>query len=171
MNTNLEKINKALASQRSMYRFFQFLFISISILIAYWLLEPDPLTVNYVKGDNSWSTCKNREFTLIRDVHSEKDLKVYIKEYWWEIDGINDIDGKMNEYPHIVKSEYTLSAGTDRIFEFPKYVPKKLEVGRYRYRPHAEYQINPIKVIRRDLPMQYVNVTCDYDEKKHGVMP
>lgn len=167
---NIEVIQEALKSQQRMYRFFQVVLILLASVITYWLFEPDPLTVNYVQGDTAWSTCKDRQFPLLRDVQSSKDLNISIKQFWWNIDGIDDINGKMNEYPHSELEQYTISAGTDRIFDFPKYVPKKLEVGRYLYRPHAEYQINPIKVIRRDLPVQYVNVVCDYDEKKHGVM-
>jgi hypothetical protein len=146
------------------------LVLSMVAVIIYWAFEPDPLTVNYAKGYTNWSLCENREYSLVRDVQSSKDLTVNVKEYWWNMDGMDDVNGKMNEYPHKPLSVYTLSAGTDRVFDFPKSVPAKLKVGRYRYRPHAEYQINPIKTIRRDLPVQYVNVVCDYDEKKHGVM-
>lgn len=170
MTQNIELINSALKSQQRTYRLFLATLIIFSSVILYWTFEPDPLTVNYVKGDNGWSTCSDRRFPLIRDVHSTKDLKVDVKEFWWNIDGVDDIDGKMNEYPHLEQSHYTLSAGTDRVFTFPKYVPKDIEVGRYRYRPHAEYRINPIKVITRDLPIQYVDVVCDYDVEKHGVM-
>ena len=138
------------------------------IYAAYLLLEPDPLEVNYVTGD--WSMCKDRTYKLVREVKSTKDITVSVKEFWWNIDGMDDIKGKMNEYPHKPITTYTLSAGTDRIFDFPKHVPKDLDVGRYRYRPHAEYKINHLKTIRRDLPVQYVNVACEYDVKKHGVM-
>jgi hypothetical protein len=146
------------------------LVLSMVAVIIYWAFEPDPLTVNYAKGYTSWSLCSERRYSLVRDVQSRKDLTVNIKEYWWDIDGMQDVGGKMHEYPHKPLTTYTLSAGTDRVFDFPKYVPKDLPVGRYRYRPHAEYQINPIKTIRRDLPVQYVNVVCDYDPQKHGVM-
>jgi hypothetical protein len=144
--------------------------LGMAAVIIYWVFEPDPLTVNYAKGYTSWSLCENREYSLVRDVQSSKDLTVNVKEYWWNMDGMDDVNGKMNEYPHKPLSVYTLSAGTDRVFDFPKAVPAKLKVGRYRYRPHAEYQINPIKTIRRDLPVQYVNVVCNYDPQKHGVV-
>jgi hypothetical protein len=147
------------------------LFVVGAFLLAlYWVFEPDPLEVNYINGSNNWSTCVERRYALIREVKSHKDLTVHIKEYWWDIDGMRDINGKIREYPHKPVTTYTLSAGTDRIFDFPKHVPKDLDVGRYRYRPHAEYKINHLKTIRRDLPVQYVNVACEYDVKKHGVM-
>lgn len=144
--------------------------VAAILVVVYWIFEPDPLTVNYAKGYTNWSVCEDRRYRLIRDVQSTKDLTVYVKEYWWDIDGMMDIDGKMNEYPHKPLSVYPLIAGTDRVFDFPKAVPKDLKAGRYRYRPLAEYKVNPIKTIRRDLPVQYVQVECDYDEKKHGVM-
>jgi hypothetical protein len=146
------------------------LVIGMMCVIVYWIFEPDPLTVSYAKGYTSWSLCENGQYSLIRDVQSTKDLSIKVKEFWWNIDGMDDVNGKMNEYPHKPLSFYTISAGTDRVFDFPKSVPAKLKVGRYRYRPHAEYQINPIKTIRRDLPVQYVNVVCNYDPQKHGVM-
>lgn len=141
----------------------------LGITVIYWVVEPDPLVVNYVDG-KSWSTCADRRYPLTRDVQSSKDLTVNVKEYWWDMDGMMDVNGKMNEYPHKPITVYTLSAYTDRVFTFPKAVPKDLEPGRYRYRPHAEYKVNPLKTIRRDLPVQYVNVVCNYDEKRHGVM-
>ena len=142
--------------------------IGMFALAVYWVFEPDPLEVNYVGSE--WSTCKDRTYKLVREVKSKKDITVNVKEFWWNMDGMDDIKGKMNEYPHKPITTYTLSAGTDRIFDFPKHVPKDLDVGRYRYRPHAEYKINHLKTIRRDLPVQYVNVACEYDVKKHGVM-
>lgn len=144
--------------------------LSILALFTYWAFEPDPLEVKYVDNHGNWSLCKDRTYTLVRDVKTTRDITVHIKEYWWEIDGLYDIKGKMNEYPHKPITTYTLSEGTDRIFTFPKAVPKDLKQGRYRYRPHAEYEINPIKTIRKDLPVQYVNVVCDYDKEKYGVM-
>jgi hypothetical protein len=144
--------------------------LGLLALAVYWVFEPDPLEVNYVKGGMDWSACHDRKYSFSRDVKVGKDITVYVKEYWWNIDGLDDIDGKMTEFPHRSVSTYTLSAGTDRVFQFQKIVPTKLTTGRYRYRPHAEYKINPIKTIRRDLPIQYVNVLCEYDSKKHGVM-
>lgn len=147
------------------------LIIGMLLIITYWYFEPDPLTVNYAPTKTNWSECTDRRWTMTRDVKATKDLTVHIKEYWWELDGMRDINGKMNEYPNLALTTYTLTAGTDRLFEFPKLVPKDLPAGRYRYRPHAEYKVNPIKTIRRDLPIQYVQVKCDYDKSKHGEMP
>lgn len=168
---NLEKIQNRLAFWvRLISVVVSLVVLSISVTLIYWYNEPDPLTVNYTAKDNSWSLCENRKFRLTRDVQSTKDITVTIKEYWYNIDGMEDVDGKMNEYPHKPLTVYTLNSGTDRVFTFPKTVPAALPDGRYRYRPSAEYYVNPLKTIRRDLPIQYVNVVCGYDQSKHGIM-
>jgi hypothetical protein len=138
-------------------------------LFYHWYYEPDPLYVDYPTGDNHWSQCVERKFPLARMVKSSADLEITIKEYWWNIDGIDDSAGKLNEVP-AGYTYYSLTAGTDQKFTFPKTVPVIIGVGRYRYRPQATYRVNPIKTIVRDLPVQYVNVVCDYDIARHGVM-
>lgn len=144
--------------------------LAMIAVIVYWAFEPDPLRVDYLPKDNGWSECSERRYQLVRAVEADKDLVVQVKEYWWDIDGMDDIDGVLNEYPHKPITTYTLKAGTRNIFKFPKHVPADLPYGRYRYRPEATYKINPIKTIVRDLPVQYVNVKCDYDKQKHGVV-
>lgn len=143
--------------------------LSIITVLVYWYTEPDPLEVNYIMGTNIWSTCQDRKFTFSREVKSTKDLKVTVKEFWWNVDGIDDAVGKKNEYVHSKITTYILEKGTDQIFTFPKYVPSNLPVGRYEYRPLAEYEVNPLKTISRDLPIQLVNVVCNHDPTKHNV--
>ena len=162
---------------RNLNRTLQFLSVLIVGTLGYTtylLLEPDPLEVDYAHGSTKWSNCNEREFTLSRYVKSDKDLTIFVKEYWSEVDGMLNIDGTMlgedSEYPHKPLSVYSISAGTKRNFTFPKHVPKQLEVGRYMYRPHAEYKVNFLKTIHRDLPVQFVDVTCTYNKDKHGAM-
>lgn len=135
--------------------------------------DPDPLIVTYsASGDQS--TCDNRLFPLTRLVTSDRPLYVQVKEYWSEVDGMMTVNGVLQEtgteFPHKVITQYPMQAVKNQPFSFPKAVPKALGVGRYMYRPVAEYRINDYKVITKELPVQYVNVVCEYDPVEHGVM-
>jgi hypothetical protein len=142
-------------------------------LFGYWYYEPDPLEVSYTKAGSS-SVCIDRKYPLARLVTTTKNLSINVKEYWSEDDGMmvvnNILQEDDTEYPAKELAHYTLLAGTNKAFTFPKSVPADLWVGRYTYRPSATYRVNPIKVITRDLPTQKIVVVCDYDQTKHGTM-
>ena len=136
--------------------------------VVYWAVEPDPLTVTYVGSDQS--TCKDRKYTFKRLVRSDKDLDIYVQERWHAMDGSMDMDGFKGELVVAKPIHYPLGKGFMQPMEFDKAIPKVLPKGKYEYRPYATYKVNPLKTITKKLPMQIVDVICDYDKDKHGAM-
>ncbi len=95
---------------------------------------------------------------------------IYVQNRWHDLDGFRDMHGIEGELVLPLPNHYPLGEDFAKVMTFNKQVPKELPVGRYEYRPWATYKINPIKTITRLLPIQEVDVVCDYDPKKHGVM-
>ena len=64
---------------------------------------------------------------------------------------------------------YPLGKDFEKVMTFNKIVPENIPTGRYEYRPWATYKVNPIKTITRILPIQRINVVCDYNKDKHPI--
>jgi hypothetical protein len=140
------------------------------LLLTYWFFEPDPLSVTRIEGETHWSECTGRRYQFARLVQSSKDIDIYVQERWHDLDGMMDGVGYQGEFVMPKPIHYPLGEDFSKLMTFNKTVPRALPVGRYEYRPWATYKVNPIKTITRMLPMQRVNVHCDYDIAKHGVM-
>ena len=139
--------------------------LSFVLLIIYWLVEPDPLTVT--QHGLGCAECHDRKFSFERYVRSDKHLDIYVQQRWYNKDGIDDIRGVQKETVITQPDYYPLGADFEKIMEFTKCVPDNITIGRYEYHPWATYQINPIKTVHRLLPVQEVNVVCDFDPTKH----
>lgn len=137
-------------------------------IVVYWSNEPDPLQVAYVDGDQHWSKCQDRSFSFKRLVSSNKHLTITVQERWHDLNGFMDYKNTEGEYVYGGTVTYTLGAGFEKVMIFNKKVPTDIPVGLYEYRPWAAYRVNPIKTITKLLPVQNVNVVCDYDPVKHG---
>ena len=133
--------------------------------IIYWILEPDPVTVKTY--GLSCSDCHDRQFSFNRYVQSDKAVDIYIQQRWYNKDGIDNYKGFEKEIVITEPDYYPLGSDFEKIMEFTKCVPDNVPVGRYEYRPWTTYKINPIKTIHRLLPVQEVNVVCDYGPSKH----
>lgn len=178
MNTatqNLDDLNQKVGNTLKWVSWSSKLVVVLTVIVGAWLVtEPDPLVVGYTtQGDTSTTT--GRKYPLARKVTSDADLVINVKEYWSREDGPMIVNGveylQGAEYPHKPLSVYTLVAGTkDKEYVFPKAVPADLGIGVYIYRPQAEYKVNFFKSKVKDLPIQRVVVTEDYDVNKHGVM-
>lgn len=139
--------------------------VAFVVTIIYWVLEPDPVTVKtYGLG---FSDCHDRQFIFNRYVQSDKAVDIYVQQRWYNKDGIDNYNGFEKEIVITEPDYYPLGYDFEKIMEFTKCVPDNVPVGRYEYRPWATYKINPIKTIHRLLPVQEVNVVCDYDPSKH----
>lgn len=168
------EMNKSFVIQTWLVRFVAAVLAVFVVTYIYLrFFDPDPLMVTYSSAGYH-STCESRMFPLTRIVSTDIPLHVIVKEYWSEENGMMTVNGILQEtgveFPHKVVTPYPLQPVKDQKFTFPKAVPKALGVGRYKYRPVAEYRINPFKVITKELPVQYVNVVCEYDPKEHGAM-
>jgi hypothetical protein len=133
--------------------------------LTYWMLEPDPLVVD--KVGYSCSECSGRKFSFERYVKSNASLDIYVQQRWYNLDGIDDRKGIHKEIIITEQDYYPLGKDFEKDMEFTKCVPDNVPVGRYEYRPWATYKINPIKTVHRLLPVQEVNVVCDFDPSKH----
>lgn len=140
--------------------------ISISGTLVYWATEKDPLIVE--QSGLGFSVCKDRKFTFSRYVASNKPLDIYVQNRWHDTDKFMDVSGIEGEYVLPRPDHYPLDAGFAKVMAFRKTVPEDLPAGNYEYRPVATYKVNPIKTITRPLPVQQVQVVCDYDPIKHG---
>lgn len=136
-------------------------------LAVYWTLESDPLHVDYIDDEQHWSKCESRSYSFKRMVKSDKDLTVTIQERWHDLDGLMDYKDVDGEYVYSKIETYTLGAGFNKVMTFNKEVPNDIHIGLYEYRPIATYKVNPIKTITRMLPVQNVNVICEYDAQNH----
>jgi len=139
--------------------------IAVSSLLIYWTVEPDPLSV--VPVEHQWSLCKDRKFSFSRMVVSSKAIDIHVQQRWHNIDGIDNYNGIEFETTITKTDYYPLGKDFKKVMQFNKCVPDNIPVGRYEYRPWATYQVNPIKTIYKLLPVQYVNVVCDFDPSKH----
>lgn len=139
--------------------------LAVVVTIIYWILEPDPLTVD--KVGYGCSDCTDRKFSLERHVKSSVPLDIYIQQRWYNLDGIDDKKGIQKEIIVTEPDYYPLGKDFEKSMEFTKCVPNNVPMGRYEYRPWATYKINPIKTVHRLLPVQEVNVVCDFDPAKH----
>lgn len=130
--------------------------------LEYHLLnEPDPLTVERVKGDSRHSVCIDRNYEFRRLVKTKKSIDIYVQERWHSLDG--DLNKGIIE-GEIVLSQpihYPLDAGFEKVMTFKKTVPATVGNGRWEYRPIATYVVNEKKRITRPLPVQLVDVDCD----------
>lgn len=139
--------------------------LAVVITIIYWVLEPDPLTVDKV---GYWcSECTDRKFSFERHVKSSVPLDIYVQQRWYNVDGIDDRKGIQKEVIITEPDYYPLGKDFEKNMEFTKCVPDNVPAGRYEYRPWATYKINPIKTVHRLLPTQEVNVVCDFDPTRH----
>lgn len=139
--------------------------ISFILLMIYWAVEPDPLTFN--SHGSKVSVCSNREFTFERYVHSSKSLDIYVQHRWYNKDKNNNF-GTVEKEVVITQSDYyPLGKDFEKVMEFTKCVPDKIVKGTYEYRPWATYSVNPIKTVHRLLPVQQVDVVCDFEVGKH----
>ena len=139
--------------------------LAVIVTIIYWVLEPDPLTVD--KVGNGCSECTDRKFSFERYVKSSLPLDIYVQQRWYNLDGIDDRKGIQKEVIITEPNYYPLGKDFEKNMEFTKCVPDNVPAGRYEYRPLATYRINPIKTVHRLLPTQEVNVVCDFDPTKH----
>ncbi len=139
--------------------------LAVVITIIYWVLEPDPLTVD--KVGYGCSECTDRKFSFERHVKSSIPLDIYVQQRWYNVDGIDDRKGIQKEIIITEPDYYPLGEDFEKDMEFTKCVPDNVPAGRYEYRPWATYRINPIKTVHRLLPTQEVNVVCDFDPTKH----
>ena len=137
---------------------------SFVLLLTYWALEPDPLTVKPYNSDSS--VCHDRQFSFTRYVHSDKPLDIYVQQRWHNKDSGN-YKGIEKEIVISTPDYYPLGKDFQKIMQFTKCVPDNIETGRYEYRPWATYKVNPIKTVHRLLPVQNVDVVCDFDPSKH----
>jgi hypothetical protein len=133
--------------------------------VAYWVVDPDPLTVEPV--GNSFSTCTTREIEFTRYIKSSRALEIHVQNRWHDEDGFMDYNSIYGELVLPQPDFYLLDAGFEKVMTFHKIVPNSLQVGNYLYTPIATYKINPIKTITKKLPSQQVHVSCDYDVNKH----
>lgn len=141
------------------------IFLVSILVLVYWALEPDPLSVN--KVSNGFSECHDRQFSFERYVKSDKALDIYIQQRWYNKDGIDDNKGLEKEIVITQPDYYPLGKDFEKIMEFTKCVPDNVSIGTYEYRPWATYKINPIKTVHRLLPVQEISVVCDFDPAKH----
>ena len=142
-----------------------FTVLAVIITIIYWVIEPDPLTID--KVGYGCSECTDRKFSFERHVKSSIPLDIYVQQRWYNLDGIDDKDGIQKEIIVTEPDYYPLGKDFEKSMEFTKCVPDNVLMGRYEYRPWATYRINPIKTVHRLLPTQEVNVVCDFDPTKH----
>ena len=166
MITKLEQLNKKISFWIHWIGIVVTTVVLVFVLtIVYWLLEPDPLTVT--KYGKSCSECHDRQFSFERYVQSDKAVDIYVQQRWYNKDGIDNIKGAEKEIVITAPDYYILASDFKKVMEFTKCVPGNIPAGRYEYRPWATYKINPIKTVHRLLPVQEVNVVCDFDPLKH----
>jgi hypothetical protein len=127
--------------------------------------EEDPLTVEYVPNEPTWSKCNKRHFTFRRVVHSSKDIDVHVREVYRDLDGMDDVNGIPAEINGDVTIDYPLKAGV-KVIDFNKKVLDSVKYGRYVYMPVASYDVNPFKHVVKALPPQFIEVTCNKEENK-----
>jgi hypothetical protein len=161
-----------------MFKYLQVAFYSSIVVLSlgiggtagYWLLEPDPVVISRIPGHSEWSVCDKRLYKFHRYVYSSKDVSITVQQRYINLDNMTDANGIENEKIYPDELPYQLGAGFEKNMEFTKPLPTDLPPGRYEYRPWARYKLNPLQEIYRPLPTQKVEVTCTYDQAKHGVM-
>jgi hypothetical protein len=156
--------------QTAFYSAFVLATVVMGGVSTYWLLESDPVIISKIPGQPEWSVCDKRYYKFHRYVYSSRDVSITVQQRYIDLDNMTDENGIENERIYTDDIPYQLAAGFEKNMEFTKPLPANLPIGRYEYRPWARYKINPLKEIYRPLPVQRVEVTCDYDPAKHGVM-
>jgi len=164
----LKNIDRAFFIQTLLVRTIFAAMLAFSVLMTYWYFEPDPVSVEKLQGDNGWSMCIGRQYSFIRMVKSSKDVDIYVQERWSDLDNMYGSGEVESELVIARVIHDPLGKGFEKAMTFNKVVPINIPVGRYQYRPYASYQVNPIKKITRPLPVQNVEVVCDYDKDKHS---
>lgn len=162
------QIEKQIRLQRFVWYVVLTSFVAFITTLVYWYFEPDPFVVERVDGQGTWSECTGRQYSFSRSVKTTKALNIYIQERWHDSDGMMDFAEKQGEFVVSTPIHYPLGKDFEKIMQFNKVVPIPIGVGRYEYRPWATYQINPIKTVTKLLPVQNVDVRCDYDPTRHG---
>jgi hypothetical protein len=162
----------------SMFKYLQIGFYASTLIVistigaisTYWMLEPDPLVIKYTDNGTKWSKCDNRRYSFDRYVYTSKDVDISVQERYYDLDGMEDMNKIQSERVYPTDVRYQLGEGFEKNMTFKKDLPIDLPVGRFEYRPWARYRVNPMKEIYRPLPIQRIEITCQYELEKHGVM-
>jgi hypothetical protein len=164
----VKQIEKQIKMQKAVWYIVLLSFLAFIITILYWFFEPDPVSVERVAGASTWSKCENRQYSFIRVVKSSKAVDIFVQERWHDMDDMQDVGTIESELVISKVIHYPLDAGFEKAMTFNKVVPINVPIGRYEYRPYASYQVNPLKRVTKPLPIQNVDVVCDYDKDKHA---
>ena len=176
-----EQIRKATLATKIYIRLILTLFLVFMSILAYWVLEPEPLVVLRPDDEAILSVCRMNElgektFSFKRYVYSSKALNIYVQERYQPLDGSLDYLNNSNlERNSVISGEivypdtlhYPLDEGFEKVMSFPKRVPIELTDGDWLYKPYATYKVNPFKTVTVPLPVQRVRINCSDAEFDH----
>lgn len=146
------KVYALLTIVRFIGTFGVYVFAGSVVLLLYWNLESDPLTIEATPDSQEWVTCKDRAFSFQRRVVTTKFLEVHVAQEL--VDLQSGASFNLAAIP-----PYSGPAG-DRVWTYTKTIPDTFRHGDYEYRPTLTYQVNPIKTITKAAPGQKVHLTC-----------
>jgi hypothetical protein len=117
----------------------------------YWQLQEDPLTVT---GEvTAIHTKPGKQVTFVREVCNYRLTSVEIQR------SLVSSDEHLTIMLPSVYYGRDILPGNCANIRFFLDIPNKIPPGSYYYRPYAVYNINPIRVIEKDLPGLYLIIT------------
>ena len=125
-------------------------------LCIFWLLEPDPLTIDTSPTNKEIYICVDYSFEFDRYVKLNKPLTVTVEPR------LKDL--RTNQ-TYILQSKVYEGHKQEGDITFRHKIDTTFPAGVYEYQPYVTYDVNPIKKVNKKAPPQTVLFGCKFDSE------
>jgi hypothetical protein len=139
---------------RFINKIFGGILVLLAFMVAYWVVEPDPLQITKSEDSADIIVCVDGAFSFKRHVVTSKYLQVSVEPRLFDFatNSTFVLEGKTYE-----------GAAQDGIVTYRHRIGNSFPSGVYEYKPTLNYAVNPIKSISKAAPSQIVVFGCRID--------